>query len=176
MWQPFTLLTVFTIDRTPPNLFSPCKKLRKVGFGIREVHSGTGVQKMLSSITSKHLSTVSFEIAHFDWCWCWHTWEEYYQWWGDLETILCQLADRCLANGMMPLVLEIVWWRQARHGGKCGIMHLDRIMPRFREKGLIRFMESNQSDCERCMEILGEGQRSPENANFLCRRKVAITR
>lgn len=49
------------------NLFAPCRKLRKVRLGIWEEFRGTELQKVLSSITSKHLSTLSLELAHPDW-------------------------------------------------------------------------------------------------------------
>ena len=130
---------------------------------------------MLSSITSKHLSVISLEITRPDW----HLLgipERPHQWWEDLEKVLCQLADRCSANN--KLVLEIFWWRRRSHEGDCGTMYPDTIMPRFREKGSIRFMESERSGCERCVEILG-GERclaiSTANADFLCRRKVPTT-
>jgi hypothetical protein len=140
------LLTTFTIECTPLNLFSSFKKLRKAGFGTWDGHIGTEVQKMLSSITSKHLSTISLELAHPDWFLCR----------DDLESALYQLADRRLANGKSPLVLEILWWRVARHEDDCGTTCPDTIMPRFREKGLIRFMDSNFSKCKRCAGILEE--------------------
>jgi hypothetical protein len=151
--QPFTLLTIFVIDDAPPDLFSPCKELRNIMFAIWTNYRGTRVREMLSSITSKHLSAISLEIAHPDWC-LWGTPEQFYQWWEDLEKVLCQLADRCMANGV--LAVGIFWWRRAGHRGDCGTTCLDRILPRFRKKGSIRFMESDRSNCERCAEILGE--------------------
>ena len=77
----FMSLTTSAIDRMAPNLFAPCRKLRKVRLGIWEEFRGTEVQKVLSSITSKHLSTVSLELAHPDWYITCHTWEEFYGWW-----------------------------------------------------------------------------------------------
>jgi len=82
------------------------------------------------------------------------------KWWGDVEDALCHFADRRLANSNSPLVLEIVWWRQDRHEGDCGTTYSDTILPRFREKGLIRFAESTLSDCERCVKVLAEGSQA----------------
>jgi len=75
---------------------------------------------------------------------------------GGLEKALCLLADRRLASDQSPLVLEIVWWRLERHEGDCGVTHPDTIMPKFREKGLIRFAESDISSCTGCAEVLGD--------------------
>jgi hypothetical protein len=156
----FTLLTVFAIDRTPPTVLSSCKKLRKAGFGMWDNHSGLGIQNILSSIMSKHLSVVTLEIAHPDWCLYWRYWEEFYQRRRNPENPPCQPADRCLANNKLPLVLEIFWWRQAGHNGDCGATYSDTILPKFREKGSIRFMESSRSNCERCAAALGEARSS----------------
>jgi hypothetical protein len=137
----FTLLTIFVVEGTPPDLFSPCKKLHHVGIAIRSSYRGARVQEVLSSITSKHLSTISLEIAHPDWRLL-GTPERSHQWWGYLENVLCQLADRCSVNN--KLALDIFWWRRRRHRGDCGVTYPDMIMPRFREKGSIHFTESGR--------------------------------
>lgn len=150
----YTLLTTSTIGCFPPDLFTSCKKLRKIGFGIWEDFDCSQVQKTLYSITSEHLSTVSLELAYPDWYIACHTCEDFCQWRG-LEGCLCHLADWCLTNNKSRLVLEIVWWRPDGHEGDCGtIPHNETIVPRFREKGLVRFAESSTSDCQRCAEIL----------------------
>ena len=53
------------------------------------------------------------------------------------------------------MVLEIVWWRPVGHLGDCGVTHPDTIMPKFREKGLICFVEGDISICKDCADILG---------------------
>ena len=143
-------------DCIPPNLFSSCKKLRRIGFGAWAWSWGTDIQGTLPLITSKNLSIVSIELAHCDWMAYYLTREMFYRWLEDLDRTLCYLADRRLANGEPPLVLEITWWRVNGHEGNCGMTYPDTILPGFREKGLIRFAESTSSDCKRCAEILAE--------------------
>lgn len=145
---------------TPPNLFSSCSKLRKVGFAAWGRYRRAEVHETLSSITSRHLSVVSIQLAPSDWSLSGHAWEEFSRWWGDLENALCHLADRRLASGQSPLVLEIVWRRLVTHGGDCGMTHPDTIMPKFKEKGLIRFVESAASGCRRCADILADGSQA----------------
>ena len=131
--------------------------LRKIGFATWDEYRGTAIQTTLSSITSKHLSSVTIELAHWDWSLSYRTHEEFRQWWDGLEDVLCHLADRSLANGQPPLVFEMVWWRPAGHEGDCGTTYSDAIMPKFREKGLVRFAESDLSSCGICADLLAEG-------------------
>jgi len=138
----------------PSDFLSSFDKLREIGFATRDGHKDTAIQTTLSSITSKCLSTVSLELAHPDWSRSYRSQEEFRKWWDDLETVLCHLADRRLENDLSPLVFEIVWWRQAGHGGDCGMMYTDMIMPKFREKGSIRFAESDLSSCQLCVNIM----------------------
>ena len=152
----FTLLTTTTVGPIPSGFLSPCIKLRKIGFTTWDVYRGTAIQTALSSIISKHLSTVTLELAHPDWSLS-YTPEEFRQWWGGLEDALCHLTDQCLANGQPPLVFEMVWWRPAGHKGGCGTTYPDTIMPKFREKGSILFAESDLSSCDLCADILAEG-------------------
>jgi len=144
----------------PPNFLSSCKKLRKVGLAPWGCFEGTEIRTALSSITSKYLSTVSLNLSPTAWSLSSDNQRGFRRWWGDLENALCHLADQCLANGQLSLALEIVWWRPAGHLGGCGVTHPDTIMPKFREKGLIRFVEGEISSCERCADILGYGSRA----------------
>ena len=155
-----TFLTAVTVGCVPPNFLSSCKKLRKVGFAPWGRFEGTEIQTALSSITSKHLSTVSLYLSPTAWSRSNDNREEFRQWWDDLENTLCRLADRCLANGRSLLVLEMVWWRPFGHLGDCGTTHPDTIMQKFREKGLIRFVEGDISNCKRCADILGYGSQA----------------
>jgi len=155
-----TLLITFTTDPAPSNLFSSCNKLREVGLAAWDRYRCAEVHEALSSITSKHLSTVSLQLAPSDWSLSDRAWEEFHQWWGDLENALCHLADRRLANSRSRLVLEIVWKRVAGHDGDCGETRPDAIMPKFKEKGLIRFVESKFSCCKRCVDILAGGSQA----------------
>ena len=144
----------------PSGFLSSCIKLRKIGFTTWDEYRGTAIQTALGSITSKHLSTVTLELAHPDWSLSQRTPEEFHQWWSGLEDVLCHLADRCLANGQSPLVFEMVWWRPIGHEGGCGTTYPDTIMPKFREKGMILFAESDLSSCDLCADILAEGSQT----------------
>lgn len=157
--QVFIPLTISAVGLIPSGLLSSCIKLRQIGFTAWDEYRGTAIQTALLSITSKDLSTVTLELAHPDWSLSRRTPEELRQWWGGLEDALCHLADRRLANGRSPLVFEMVWWRPEGHEGGCGTTYPDTIMPKFAEKGLIRFGESDLSSCGRCAGILAGGPR-----------------
>lgn len=115
---------------------------------------------MLSSIRSKHLSTITLHLAFSNRFLSDCAWEVFCRWWGDLEHTLCHLADRRLANSRSPLVLKIIWERRAGHKGNCGMEHPDTILSRFREKGSIQFVEGDPSCCKRCAKILVEGSQA----------------
>ena len=57
--------------------------------------------------------------------------------WQRLEDFLCQLTEERVKNGG-PLVLELGIWRNPQLNA-CGPLNPGTILPRFRERGLIRF-------------------------------------
>ena len=159
-WYIYILLTTPATDPTPTDLFSSCKRLRRVGLAAWGQYRRAEVHETLSTITSKHLSAISLQLAPSDRSLPNENQEEFRQWWQNLENVLCHLADRCLGNGQAPLVLDIIWRRSAGHKGDCGVTYPDTILPKFREKGLIRFNEGNHSDCWHCADILADGSQT----------------
>ena len=153
-----SLITAVT-GSAPRDLFSSCDTLREVGFAAWDRYRYAKIHETLSSITSKDLCTVSLQLAFSNWSLSDRAWKEFCRCWRDLENVLCHLADRRLANGQSPLVLEIIWERLAGHKGNCGMTRPGTILPKFREKGLIRFVEGKPS-CNRCREILAEGSQA----------------
>jgi len=148
------LLITFATGSAPRDLFSSCDRLQEVGFVAWDRYRYGKIHETLSSITSKHLSTVSLQLAFSNWSLSDRAWEEFCRCWRDLENSLCHLADRRLANSQSQLVLEIIWERPAGHEGNCGMTRPGTILPKFREKGLIRFVEGGDSCCKRCREVL----------------------
>lgn len=152
----YTFLITLAIGSAPRDLFSSCDRLREVGFAAWDRYRYGKIRETLSSIRSKYLSTISLQLAFSNWSLSNWAWEEFCRCWRDLEHVLCHLADRRLANNQSPLVLEVIWERPARHKGHCGITHPDTILPKFRQKGLIRFVKGKLPSCKHCAAILAE--------------------
>jgi len=150
----------FATGSAPRVLFSSCDRLREVGFAAWDRYRYAKICETLSSITSRYLSTVSLQLAFSNWSLSDRAWEEFCRCWRDLEHVLCRLADRCLKHNQSPLVLEIIWERPTRHKGDCGITPPDTVLPKFRKKGLIRFVEGKLLCCKRCREVLAEGSQA----------------
>jgi len=155
-----TLLITSSTGSASRDLFSSCDELREVGFVAWDRYRYAKIHETLSSITSKHLSTVSLQLTFSNWSLSDQAWGEFCRCWRDLEGILCHLADRRLANSRSPLVLVIIWERLAGHEGNCGMTRPGTVLPKFRKKGLIRFVEGKPLCCKGCRKVLAEGSQA----------------
>lgn len=123
---------------------------------------------MLRSLSSRHISVIFVELIEtlgtlqVD-----QTWDD--EGWQSFEDFLCQLADERIDDGE-PLVLELGVWRHPRLK-MYGPLNPGTILPKFREKGLIRFTDPPEDpDFEADLQLkYGDGPITPAGLAALAR-------
>ena len=131
-----------TTDVRPAHLstiLSSCINLRRVGVAGHGFFQMCPVaEAMLFSLRSLHISVIYLEIIG-----TLRTLQVDQEWndegWRNFEDFLCRLADERFDNGQ-PLTLELGIWRNPLLK-MYGPLDPGTILPRFRERGLIRFTD-----------------------------------
>ena len=120
-------------------ILSPCTNLRRVGVaGAGYYQMPILAQTMLLSLTSRHISVIYLEmVGTLRTLYIHQIWND--EGWRRFDDFLCQLAEGRI-DDREPLVLELGIWRNPLLK-TYGPLDPGRILPRFRERGLMRFAE-----------------------------------
>ena len=118
-------------------ILNPCTNLRRIGVcGGEFARIWSVAETTLRSLRSRHISVIYLEIVEtlctlrVGRVWSNRGWQQF-------EDFLCELADERIDDGE-PLVLELGIWRNPRFKAY-GPLDPGGMLPRFRERGLIRF-------------------------------------